>query len=127
MNKVLILFSICVLGYSCANNKLTRETITKGYLILVSKSEAESSRVIGVVKDKKTGEILSSANLSIEGKSVLGAVTDDKGFYILEVPSGNIQIKVTNVGHSDLITKSIKIKPKEQLEIHFYLGTFEVN
>ncbi len=127
MNKILILFMICVLGYSCANNQLTRQTITKGSYSLLRKSEVEDTRIIGLVKEKKTGKILSSANVSIVGHNDIGTVTDKQGYFTLEVFPGDIQIEVSNVGHSDLKTKVIKIKPKEQLEIHFFLRTFEIN
>ncbi|GGD21260.1 carboxypeptidase-like regulatory domain-containing protein [Flavobacterium orientale] len=126
INKVLILFLICVLVYSCANNKLTQQTVTKGSYTLLGKREVESASIIGFVKDKKTGNILSSANVSIDCNNVIGVVTDEKGYFALEVVPGNIQIKVSSVGNNDLKTRTIKIKPKEQIQINFYLGTFEI-
>lgn len=115
------------MGISCADNKLTRKTATKGYYTLIGRSTAKSSCIIGHIKDKKTGKVISSANVSIVSYYNVGTITDEQGFYELEVVPGNIQIKVSNIGNSDLKSEVFKVRPKEQLIVNFYLGTFEIN
>ncbi|MBP6871375.1 MAG: carboxypeptidase-like regulatory domain-containing protein [Bacteroidales bacterium] len=127
MNRIVILLIICVLCFSCVNNRLTHQAYIKGSYIVVEKNKSVSPRIVGFVKDMKTNQVLPFANVSVEGMKEVGTRSNEQGFFSLEVDPGKIQIKVSSVGNTVLKTKSLRIKPKEMLVIHFYLGTFEIN
>jgi len=62
---------------------------------------AQTSQVEGVVKDKITQETIIGAYVFIGEDNV--AVTDYEGKFVLTVPYGTHQIKVTYVGYADFI------------------------
>ncbi|MBN8589483.1 MAG: carboxypeptidase-like regulatory domain-containing protein [Rhodothermia bacterium] len=123
MDKVLIIVLLCI-GLSCSNNRFTQQSTIKGTYNVKRRSEATHARITGYVKDKETGKVLSSANISIVGNEKIGTIADKNGFFKLEIYPGCVQISVTNVGNTDLKTKPLKIGVNEQIEIEFYLGTY---
>ncbi len=126
MIKIAIFVLLGVIANSCSSNRLSRQTNTLGYYTIVDKSKVEGSYVVGYVKDRRTKNFLSSANITVEGHTELGTITNENGFFKIEVTPSNYQFTASNIGNTDLTTKSIKIRPNEKLEIHFYLGTFEI-
>ncbi|MCB0265592.1 MAG: carboxypeptidase-like regulatory domain-containing protein, partial [Calditrichaeota bacterium] len=66
-----------------------------------------SGKVVGVVKDKTSGEALPGVNISIEG-SQYGAATDVDGYFvILNVPVGVYDIRANFVGYGDVVQQGV--------------------
>jgi hypothetical protein len=62
---------------------------------------ALGSRLEGVVRDAQTGQSLPGATVHVKG-STIGAMTDTKGFYVLDnIPEGNQIIVVSFLGYED--------------------------
>jgi outer membrane receptor protein involved in Fe transport len=62
---------------------------------------ALGSRLEGVVRDAQTGQSLPGATVHVKG-STIGAMTDTKGFYVLDnIPEGNQIIVLSFLGYED--------------------------
>ena len=66
-------------------------------------------KIVGIVKDGKTGEALPGTNVMIEG-STLGAATDTKGYYmILRVPPGKHTVISSYLGYQKVLVKNVEV------------------
>lgn len=54
--------------------------------------------ISGTVKDKKSGETLIGAVITVDGKNI-GTVTNEYGFYSLSLPAGKYVLKIGYVGY----------------------------
>ena len=92
-------------------------------LITVTVSQAQKTRVYGVVKDASSGETLISANVLVaEGR---GVVTDFDGRYSIEVENGSYTMQISYIGY-EATTREIKTRGG-QLEVNFALQTKTLN
>ena len=65
------------------------------------------SRIMGTVKDAKTGEALVGTNVIIEGLN-LGAASDiDGNYFIINVPVGTYNLKVSMIGYKTQIITGV--------------------
>ena len=68
----------------------------------------ETGKVMGTVTDKANGNLLSGVNVVLEGTS-LGAATDEAGdFYILNIPPGLYNVKLSYIGYAVITIESLK-------------------
>ena len=68
-----------------------------------------SGKIVGIVKDKNSGEPLIGVNILVEGTS-LGASTDIDGtFIILNVPPGTYTITAQYIGYSTVRLQNVKV------------------
>lgn len=80
-----------------------------------------SGKIVGVVKDAKSGELLPGVNISIEG-TTYGAATDVDGYYvILNVPVGVYQLRASFIGYTELVQKGIRVSAGVTTEANFSL------
>ncbi|MEZ4764160.1 MAG: TonB-dependent receptor [Calditrichia bacterium] len=80
-----------------------------------------SGKVVGVVKDKTSGEALPGVNISIEG-SQYGAATDVDGYFvILNVPVGVYDIRANFVGYGDVVQQGVRITADKTTEVNYSL------
>ena len=86
-----------------------------------SKDEAS---VKGVVFDRKTGEPISQVNILIN--STKGSTTDSEGKFNIELTEGKHKIKADMVGYTTLVTRKIRLRRGEEVEIEIYLGTYQI-
>jgi hypothetical protein len=69
-----------------------------------------TGKIRGVVKDKRTGEVLIGANVRVEGTS-LGAASDFEGTYnILNVQPGEYTLIVSMVGYEQVRVTNVKVQ-----------------
>ncbi|OGU29706.1 MAG: hypothetical protein A2X67_07600 [Ignavibacteria bacterium GWA2_55_11] len=69
-----------------------------------------TGKIRGLVKDKKTGEVLIGANVRVDGTG-LGASTDIDGMYtILNVPPGEYSLVVSMVGYGPSRITEVRVK-----------------
>ncbi len=85
-------------------------TLTIIFVMFSAIANAQSrSRIIGTVKDAETGEVLVGANVLVEG-TTLGAATDlDGKYFIINVPVGTYNLKVSMIGYKSLIIKGVLV------------------
>ncbi len=68
-----------------------------------------TGKIVGVVKEKSTGEPLPGANVYIEGTN-LGAATDVDGSYlILNVPPGTYTLVVSYIGYQEVRVSGVRV------------------
>jgi len=68
-----------------------------------------TGKIAGVVKNKETGETLAGANILVQG-TYLGAASDvDGNFVILNVPVGQLSVKVSYMGFRDIINENVRV------------------
>ena len=76
------------------------------FILLITSTNINAqnrSRIVGTVKDAKTGEPLVGTNVIVEGLN-LGAATDIDGkFFIVNVPVGTYNLKVSMIGYKTQI------------------------
>jgi len=80
-----------------------------------------SGKIVGVVKDKKTGEPLAGVNIVLQN-TMLGATTDVDGYYvILNVPVGTYNIEASYVGYRKVVVNNIRVSAGITTEQNFEL------
>jgi hypothetical protein len=68
-----------------------------------------SGKIVGVVKDKASGEPLPGVNISLDGTQY-GAATDVDGFYvILNVPVGVYDVRASFVGYGEVVQTGVRV------------------
>jgi outer membrane receptor for ferrienterochelin and colicin len=83
--------------------------------------QGQTGKIVGVVKDGQTGELLPGANVLIEG-STIGAATDAKGYYsIMRVPPGLHALRVQYVGYRITTVQNVEVLTDLTTTIHFDL------
>ena len=79
----------------------------------ITKLQAQTGSIKGVLTDKNTGETLIGATVMVQGTS-LGAVTDlDGAFTIEKVPAGTVSLRITFVGYLTEELKAVAVKQGE--------------
>lgn len=71
------------------------------FLSLYAFSQEKLVWVRGKILDERTGKPLAGVNVYFE-ELKKGAITDDKGVFVLQVPAGNYNISVSNVGFATI-------------------------
>ncbi len=80
-----------------------------------------SGKIVGVVKDKQTGEPLAGVNVVLQN-TMLGATTDIDGYYvILNVPVGTYNIEASYVGYKKVVVQNIRVSANTTTEQNFEL------
>ena len=78
-------------------------------LILFSPAIAQTGKISGVVKDKKTEAIIADATILLEG-TTLGAVSDSNGkFSIKDIPTNSYNIKASVIGYEPTVLYNIVV------------------
>jgi hypothetical protein len=78
-----------------------------------------TGKVVGVVKDKATGEPLPGVNVVLLGTN-LGSATDVDGYYvILNVPVGRYDIKSIYVGYKETVVQGMRVSVDHTTEVNF--------
>jgi Carboxypeptidase regulatory-like domain len=68
-----------------------------------------TGKIVGTVKDARTGEPLPSANITLEGTSIGGATNIEGFFTILNVPPGRYRVNVSLVGYRTAAATDVKV------------------
>ena len=69
----------------------------------------ETGKVMGTVKDKANGNLLPGVNIVLEGTN-LGAASDEGGdFYILNVPPGLYNVKLSYIGYAVVTIENVRV------------------
>lgn len=77
-----------------------------------------TGKIVGVVKDKNTGEPLIGVNLVLEG-TTLGASTDVDGtFIIMNVPPGNYTLEAQYIGYQTVRVENVNVSADHTTEIN---------
>lgn len=77
--------------------------------------------IIGQVTEKDSGNILSQANIIVEGTKAWTSSGADGRFVIGNIPVGDYPVRVELLGYKTVITEPIKIIMDRTLEINFIL------
>lgn len=82
-----------------------------------------SGKIAGKVIDKETGEPLIGANVLIVGSS-MGAASDIEGdYYIINVPPGTYELKVSMIGYNSKIISNVVVNTDRTTTIDLDLQT----
>ena len=77
---------------------------------MTSAMDASAGILKGSVVDKKTGEPIIGATITVAGTNI-GAITDYDGNYEINVPDGEeYEIEVRYVSYKNLVLDNIKVK-----------------
>lgn len=80
-----------------------------------------SGKIIGVVKDAGSNELLPGVNVSLEG-TTFGAASDVDGYFvILNVPVGVYDVKASFIGYKEYTLKGIRVSAGVTTEANFSL------
>jgi TonB-dependent Receptor Plug Domain. len=69
----------------------------------------EKAKLVGKVTDKDTGEELIGASVTVVGLNV-GTLTNVDGEYMLMLPPGRYDIRVSYVGYQTLVVKNVEVR-----------------
>ncbi|RKY98028.1 MAG: hypothetical protein DRQ03_03560 [Candidatus Hydrothermota bacterium] len=81
----------------------------------------ETGKLMGTVRDAKTGEGLPGANVIIEELNIGTACDLDGSYVIINIPPGTYTIKASMVGYRTVIEKNVKIRADLTTELNFRL------
>ena len=70
----------------------------------------EKFTVSGTIKDKKTGETLIGASVQLKNFLNVGAVTNEYGFYSLQIPNGKQEVIFSYLGYNTIVAKLEMLK-----------------
>ena len=91
-------------------NNFTR--LFLGATAIASAIDANAGILRGSVIDKKTGEPIIGATITVAGTNI-GAITDYEGNYEINVPDGEeYEIEVRYVSYKNLVLENIKVLRK---------------
>ena len=92
------------------------------WVIPVSVTAQNRSRIAGTVRDASTGEPLAAANIIVEG-TYLGAAADMQGRYmIINVPVGKYRLRATMIGYETQVQTNVIVSADRITEIDFGLN-----
>ena len=98
------------------------------YIIIISLSfnlltlAQDGGKIVGVVEDSNSGELLPGANILIQDLN-RGAATDGNGEYmLLNIPPGNYQLKVQMLGFGTVLVENVKVVSGLTTKIDFELN-----
>jgi hypothetical protein len=78
-------------------------------------------KIVGVVKDKASGETLPGVNVSLEG-TTYGAATDIDGYFvILNVPVGTYDVRASFIGYQEIVYKGVRVSAGKTTEQNYSL------
>ncbi|MFZ0389282.1 MAG: carboxypeptidase-like regulatory domain-containing protein, partial [Calditrichia bacterium] len=81
-----------------------------------------TGKIVGVVKDKASGEPLIGVNITLEG-TTLGASTDMDGtFIILNIPPGTYTIVAQYIGYANVRMENVKVNVDFTTELTIPMG-----
>jgi CarboxypepD_reg-like domain len=119
-----MVFSIILCLFYCCAPKLYLLKIRGTYSI--KKREKyflkDSTLLVGTMTAKRDAIPISYGVLKIWGLKI-GTIADTSGKFELKIPSGSYKLVALSVGYTDLVTKTITLKPNEAITICFNLGT----
>ncbi len=79
------------------------------------------SRIIGTVTDAKTNEGLFGVNIIVMGTN-LGAATNEEGkFFIVNVPVGTYDVKVSSIGYKTQVIKDVQVSADRVAQLNINL------
>lgn len=94
MNRILVVLLMTLLGI---------------HVIRVDASAGVTGKIVGIIKDNKTGESLPGVSVTI-GDTRLGAVTDKNGRYlILNIPPGTYSLRAKLIGYLSLTMERVLV------------------
>jgi len=68
-----------------------------------------TGKLVGYVKDKKTGNPLPGANVMIKGTTIGAATSTDGYYYIINVPPGTYTVTATMMGYKTLVKQRVQV------------------
>jgi hypothetical protein len=93
------------------------------FIFLISTLFAQNTgNIQGTVRDKDSQELLIGVSITLEGtEPVIGATTDENGFFTLTAPAGSYNIKATYTGYKDLVKFNIVLTSGNASILNFEL------
>jgi len=86
---------------------------------------SDNASISGFIRDSDNGEPLIGATIRLTGTKY-GAITNKNGFFsILDIPPGNYEILITNIGYTEFRTK-VELKLRQSLRKNFELKSASV-
>lgn len=80
-----------------------------------------SGKLVGVISDKASGEVLPGVNVSLDG-TTLGAASDVDGYFvILNVPVGTYDVRASFIGYQDVLVQGVRVSASKTTEVNFAL------
>jgi TonB-linked SusC/RagA family outer membrane protein len=114
--KILSLFSAFVLVSLAASAQKTDSVATKAPdSVAIAHKKYSGLKVSGTIKDAASGNPISGINISVAEYSA--AITDDKGYFTIDVPSYTGVLMVSGQGYQ---TKTIPIKGRTSVSATLY-------
>jgi outer membrane receptor protein involved in Fe transport len=88
--------------------------------VLIGEVEAGTTgKISGKVVDAKTKEPLLGANVVLVGKPLGGAVDIDGNYFIINIPPGKYQVRVTAVGYSPSTVDNVNVSADQTTKLDF--------
>ncbi|MGE5499183.1 MAG: carboxypeptidase-like regulatory domain-containing protein, partial [Syntrophothermus sp.] len=92
-----------------------------------------TGKISGKIVDKKTGEPLFGATISLENTKFGGVSDADGSYYIINIPPGTYSVKATYVGYKSVMEKNVVVNIDRTTKVDFQIestdlqtGTVEV-
>ena len=78
--------------------------------------------VKGTILDEQSGNVLSNANVILEGKSTAGVITDSLGnFKLKRIPIGRQTIRVSLIGYEEAVIRNIEVTSSKEVVLEIRL------
>jgi len=80
-----------------------------------------TGKIAGKIEDKATGEVLAGANVSIIGTSLGAATSIDGNYFILNIPPGTYDLKISMMGYKATTVTGLRVKVDQTTTLNYKL------
>jgi len=91
------------------------------FFVCIQSNTAQTSEIKGIIKDKKTNELIIGANVILQS-TLIGSFSNLNGEYsIKHIPSGRYNVVCSFISYKSIVIENVNIKEGEVISIHFEL------
>ena len=91
------------------------------FLICVNSFAGTTGKIAGKVIDATNGEPIIGANVIIVGTSLGAAADIDGNFFIINIPPGKYEVKISSIGYNSVIIQNVKVSVDQTTKLNFEL------
>ncbi len=119
--RICLFFALLITLLACSTKKSSQNASLHSYSV-VKRSVGTASMLKGVVRGYDGLPALEAQVLSLGRGQGARVLTDESGYFEMNIASGELQLDITSVAYGNVRTKPLLVAPKEIVELDIVLG-----